>query len=168
MPTRNSAHNLCLKNVFKINKGWKNGLWLVLTICIREKATVELNTNVTQKFSSLSSKWIWTWNKTNKKKIQFHQLPSSLLNTQWCSLNFWLPKPVMTMATSNINYEPQKKLQLYCFLSLNNLKFVGCTESKRFIQNINFTAQWTLLPKTATPLAPTCSQLCTCAHKMQL
>jgi hypothetical protein len=38
------------------NKVSKHGLWLVLTTCITEKAIVELNTNVTQKFSSLSSK----------------------------------------------------------------------------------------------------------------
>jgi hypothetical protein len=60
MATRNSAHNLCLKNVFKINMGEnkvsKHGLWLVLITCTTEKGIVELNTNVTQKFSSLSSK----------------------------------------------------------------------------------------------------------------
>jgi len=90
------------------NKGSKHGLWLVLTTCITEKTIVELNTNVTQKFSSLSFKWVRTWNKMGGGRNQFHQLPSSLVNTQWCSLSFWLPQPVRTMATSNKNYEPQK------------------------------------------------------------
>jgi len=60
MPTRNSVHNLCFKNVLKKkrgeNRGSKHGSWLVLITCITDKAMVELNTNVTQKFSSLSSK----------------------------------------------------------------------------------------------------------------
>jgi len=51
---------------------------------------------------------------TNKQtKNQFHQIPSSLQNTQWCSLSFWLPQPVTTMATPNINYEPKKNYNYF-------------------------------------------------------
>jgi hypothetical protein len=77
------------QNVFKINMDENNGstysLQLVLTTCITEKAIVGLNT------SDISFK-VCLPNKPGQgrkltKKIQFHQLPSSLLSTQWCSLS---------------------------------------------------------------------------------